>query len=247
MFAAMRSLRFLFLLLCLAPLPALAQSAAPVEVDFQQLVATKAPPPEYPKSARSQLIQGEVLLRLLVAPSGKVEKAEVVRGVPLLAKAAQQAAKKWKFSPYVRDGKTIEVVTNVPFDFYFTGHAKDAPAPPEETESAAASGPAAANGTPGPLPPHVIKEGTIKGYLLHSVQPVYPEFARQAGIQGSVRLQAIIDQKGRVTSLKLISGPPPLVQSAIGAVQQWRYRPYLLNGEPVEVQTIITVNFQLVR
>ena len=77
------------------------------------------------------------------------------------------------------------------------------------------------------------------------VQPVYPVLARQSGIQGVVVLHAIIDRDGRVSELRVISGHPLLVKAAIDAVNQWRYQPTLLNGQPVEVETTITVSFVL--
>jgi periplasmic protein TonB len=85
----------------------------------------------------------------------------------------------------------------------------------------------------------------MEGNLIHRVQPDYPALARQARIQGTVILRAIIDRDGRIGNLQLVSGHPMLVQSAIDAVRQWRYRPYVLNDQPVEVETQITVNFTL--
>lgn len=85
----------------------------------------------------------------------------------------------------------------------------------------------------------------MEGLLVHRVQPEYPPLARAARIQGAVVLQAVIAKDGTVEKLRLLSGHPMLAQAAIDAVRQWRYRPYLLNGEPVEVDTQITVNFVL--
>ena len=68
---------------------------------------------------------------------------------------------------------------------------------------------------------------------------------RQARIQGSVQLRAIISKNGTIENLTVISGHAMLINSAIEAVKQWRYRPYLLNGEPIEVETEVTVNFLL--
>jgi len=81
--------------------------------------------------------------------------------------------------------------------------------------------------------------------LVHQVKPTYPQLARTARVQGSVVLEAIIDREGRVEDLRVLSGHPLLVRAAWEAVQQWRYRPTLLNGEPVEVLTQVTVNFSL--
>jgi protein TonB len=83
------------------------------------------------------------------------------------------------------------------------------------------------------------------GALVHRVEPVYPRLAIPARIQGRVILRAVIDREGNVTALTLVNGHPMLSQAAIDAVRQWRYRPYVLNGQTVEVETQITVNFSL--
>jgi periplasmic protein TonB len=85
----------------------------------------------------------------------------------------------------------------------------------------------------------------MEGNLIYRVQPVYPQLARQARVQGVVVLRAVISSDGRIENLQVISGHPLLVPAAIDAVRQWRYRPYLLNDQPVEVETQITVNFTL--
>jgi len=84
-----------------------------------------------------------------------------------------------------------------------------------------------------------------EGDLVHKVLPAYPALARSARIQGTVVLQAMISKQGAIENLRLLSGHPMLAPAAIEAVRQWRYRPYILNGEPVEVDTQITVNFSL--
>jgi protein TonB len=77
------------------------------------------------------------------------------------------------------------------------------------------------------------------------VNPVYPVLAKQARIQGVVMMEAVISKDGSVDGLHVISGHPFLSQAAIDAVKQWRYRPTMLNGEPVDVITTITVTFTL--
>jgi protein TonB len=90
-----------------------------------------------------------------------------------------------------------------------------------------------------------ISAGVTKGLLIHRVEPTYPTLARSARVQGDVVLSAVIDTNGQITNLQLVSGHPMLVPAAITAVKQWRYKPYLLNGQPVEVETTITVIFTL--
>jgi protein TonB len=99
---------------------------------------------------------------------------------------------------------------------------------------------------PAPAPTHPIKiSHWAEGNLIYRVQPMYPPLARQARIQGAVRLRAIISKAGTIERLTLESGHPMLAGAALDAVRQWRYRPYLLNDEPVEIETEITVNFVL--
>jgi protein TonB len=90
-----------------------------------------------------------------------------------------------------------------------------------------------------------ISAGVTKGLLIQRIEPPYPTLARAARVQGDVVLSAVIDTNGHITNLQLVSGHPMLVPAAIAAVKQWRYKPYLLNGQPVEVETTITVIFTL--
>ena len=90
-----------------------------------------------------------------------------------------------------------------------------------------------------------VSQGVSQGLLIKKVQPPYPPLARQARIQGQVVLQAEISKDGSIQNLRLISGHPMLAPAAIEAVKQWKYKPYYLNGEPVEVETQITVIFSL--
>jgi protein TonB len=90
-----------------------------------------------------------------------------------------------------------------------------------------------------------VSTGVATGLLIKKVQPSYPPLAKQARIQGHVLLQAEISKDGTIQNLQLISGHPMLAPAAIEAVKQWRYKPYLLNGEPVAVETQVDVIFSL--
>ncbi|HEY4904400.1 MAG TPA: energy transducer TonB [Candidatus Sulfotelmatobacter sp.] len=90
-----------------------------------------------------------------------------------------------------------------------------------------------------------VSSGVSTGLLVRRVNPNYPPLARQARIQGTVILQAEISKTGDIQNLRLVSGHPMLAPAAIEAVKQWKYKPYLLNGEPVEVETTVQVNFTL--
>jgi len=90
-----------------------------------------------------------------------------------------------------------------------------------------------------------VSQGVSAGLKVRDVKPNYPPLARQARISGTVVLHALISKDGSIENLTLISGHPMLAPAAIDAVKQWKYRPYLLNGEPVEVETEVQVNFTL--
>jgi protein TonB len=114
------------------------------------------------------------------------------------------------------------------------------------------SGTASAPGPVRPQPPaptakrvQLVGGSVQAAKIISQSNPVYPVLARQAGIQGEVVLRAIIDDEGRVSELQVVSGSPLLVRAALDAVKTWRYQPTLLNGEPVEVDTTITVSFVL--
>lgn len=101
---------------------------------------------------------------------------------------------------------------------------------------------------PVPAPPNARvfrSSDLLAGSLVRRVQPVYPPLARSARIQGMVVLSAVISKAGTIENLRVVSGHPMLVAAAIEAVSQWRYRPYILNHDPIEVETQIIVNFSL--
>ena len=101
--------------------------------------------------------------------------------------------------------------------------------------------------TPEPTPVKRIRVAArvAEANLIHDVAPTYPPEAGRARIEGTVVLMAVIGKDGSVQDVRVESGLPLLAQAAIDAVKQWRYRPYLVNGEPVEVDSRITINFTL--
>ena len=90
-----------------------------------------------------------------------------------------------------------------------------------------------------------ISAGVAVGMLIQKTQPIYPPIAKAARVSGTVVLQATISKQGTIENLHVVSGPAMLQQSAMDAVRTWRYRPYLLNNEPVEVDTTVNVIFTL--
>jgi protein TonB len=120
--------------------------------------------------------------------------------------------------------------------------------PPNIIDGSSGNGPPRCDiclSTPPPRPQRPIRKSEMdEGQLLNKIEPVYPRIASLTNIHGEVRLHAIIARDGTIQSLSVISGHPILAKAAMEAVRQWRYRPYVLNKEPVEVDTFITVNFR---
>ena len=108
----------------------------------------------------------------------------------------------------------------------------DAASAPNDTRKASAA-------------PLTVPASVMAGNALNKVVPVYPPAAKKAKIQGAVLLHALIGKTGSIEELQAVSGPDDLKQSALDAVRQWTYKPYLLNGEPVDVETTVTVTYSL--
>jgi periplasmic protein TonB len=90
-----------------------------------------------------------------------------------------------------------------------------------------------------------VSQGVSRGLLFKKIAPVYPPTALRMHLEGAVELLATISKDGDISAVKILSGDPQLASAAADAVTQWKYKPYLLNGEPVEIQTQVTVNFKL--
>lgn len=110
--------------------------------------------------------------------------------------------------------------------------------------AAHAQEPAAAT-APAPTQHVRISTGVLNQNALHKVPPVYPAGARAAHIEGTVLLHILLDQNGNVEDLQPVSGPPELQPAALDAVRQWTYKPFILNGNPVPVESQVMVNFRL--
>lgn len=220
----------------------------------------KRVPPDYPPLARQARIQGTVILKVRISKTGDVVNLQLISGHPMLAPAAIEAVKQWKYKPYLLNGDPVEVETQVTVNFTLSdkpdaqGIAGDKPGGiPAGAPGGIAPSSSADQSVVGTPQPHLgpplrvrVSAGVAQGLLVSKVSPQYPQDARDQRIQGVVVMRAIIDKEGNVANIQLISGHPLLAPPAIESVKQWKYQPYLLNGAPVEVETQITVNFTLV-
>ena len=246
------------LLLLIALTSLAASQAVPIRVragdNVMSVRLLRRVPPVYPPLARQARIQGTIILKVLISKSGDVANLQLVSGHPMLAPAAIEAVKQWKYDPYLLNGEPVEVDTNVAVNFTLS----DKP-PAAGVTGNVSAGPAGgvisgvASSTPGDQTPPAtpqrvrVSSGVEAGMLVSKVNSIYPQEAKDQHTQGVVILQVIVDKEGNVANIQLISGHPLLAPAAIEAVKQWKYRPYLLNGNPVEVDTQVQVNFTLVR
>jgi len=194
---------------------------------------------------------GVVLVKVLVSKTGTVEEAVAMSGQGELPQVAVAGVKGWKYRPYMVDGQPREVQSTVTVMFR-EGVGKRA-AMAGMAGMARMGGVAGMSGMTGTVglgqgamtPDGAVRvgAGVIAGLMDHAVAPVYPPIAKAAHVQGVVVLHAIISKEGDIEDLHVISGPPMLVPAAMDAVKQWKYKPYLLKGEPVAVETTINVNF----
>jgi TonB family protein len=142
----------------------------------------------------------------------------------------------------VTDGAVLVVgVLEPPYDSFLRGSPSGDPAPAADLLPACKA-------APSKLDEKVkVSQGVMAGLLLHRVQPIYPESAKQNRIEGAVSLNVTIDECGHVVELNPTSGPAELIPAASNAVKQWEYRPYVASGQPTAVETQVRVNFALKR
>ncbi|MGD0667367.1 MAG: M56 family metallopeptidase [Bryobacteraceae bacterium] len=198
------------------------ETAIPIQADAQAINLISKVDPVYPPLAKQAKIQGTVELSAVIGKDGRVQNLKVVSGHPLLVQAALDAVKNWVYRPTLVNGEPVEVKTSIQINFTLASSENIEPANRLEVSGNAQA-----------------------AKLITQVAPEYPAAAKQAGIQGTVVLEAIVGKDGTVQDVKALSGPPLLAQAALDAVKNWVYQPTLLNGEPVEVKTTIQVNFTL--
>jgi periplasmic protein TonB len=206
-------------------IPLIYTEALPKAMLSTMLVAPPPPPPPPPPPAPTQVIKVRPQVHLmqnnqLVAPKVIPKEVKIIKeeAEPDPSALGMQGG----VPGGVAGGSMGGVLGGV------IGGAGGAPPPPKPTQTRIRQGGA-----------------VTAASLINRVQPVYPPLARQTRVSGTVRLHAIISKDGSVQQLEVMSGHPLLVQAALDAVRQWRYRPTLLNGEPVEVDTTIDVIFSL--
>jgi protein TonB len=204
-------------------IPLLYVQAIPMP-DLVTALTAPAPPPPPPPPAAPKMAKITSVRKF--DPKGLTAPREIPKEVAQMTEPVIQSAPDMPSVGGVMGGRVGGLIGSVP------SVAPPPPPPPAKVETPAAT--------------RIQVGGQVQAaMILNQVQPVYPRLASSARISGEVRLKAVISKDGRIEDLKLISGHPLLVQAAMDAVKQWTYKPTVLNGNPVEVDTEIDVNFAL--
>jgi TonB family protein len=199
----------------------------------------QAPPPVYPPLAETAHIEGVVALLVRIGTDGHVSDPKVLSGHPMLVQAALDAVKNYAYKPFLLNGQAVacQATVEVPFKLDSAGTVDETGL---KSHSAA---PASGTALPVASPQVRVSKGVMAGNLIESPKPVYPALARAAQVRGVVVLNVHIGSDGHVTEATVVSGHPMLTQAAIDAVKQYVYKPYTLNGNPIEVVTLVEVPF----
>lgn len=158
----------------------------------------------------------------------------------LLSQPALEAVRKWKYQPTLLNGDPVSVASWIVIRFELADKAQVEILTRDESSTPAKK----AEKLNRPLKLRV-SSGVADSNRVSAEDPHYPLEAKRQHIQGDVVLRALIDEKGNVASLQVVSGDPILVDPALAAVKKWKYKPWVLNGNPVEVETTITIRFHM--
>ena len=246
------------------PQPAVQLSAAPATSGTAALPQQPATPETQPGASEVVTQPGQDLSGSTVAPGSSKPSAAVIAQAPGIKASVPGKASATEDEITVVDGPASSATTEpAPALIVQNGSStrpKTEPEVQEPVQAPAATSIAtgassselstlvntsAMNARKAPQETLRISQGVSQGLILRRVQPVYPEQARQMRLEGTVELQANISRSGNITGVKQLSGDPILGRAATDAVRQWKYKPYFLNGEPIEIQTQITVIFKL--
>ncbi len=173
--------------------------------------------PQYPREAWEAHVSGSVVLHFIIGEDGHVHDITVVSGPQMLRQAYIDAVSQWVYKPYLLNGKPVPVDTTIMMSIQH-----GALEPPDRVS---------------------LSSGEAAGRILTRTQPVFPPHAADGQhASGPIVMHAVIAKDGTVKELSVLYGPEFERQTVLEAVRQWTYRPYLVKGEPMEVDTTITLN-----
>ena len=177
--------------------------------------------PRFPHAAVEQRVNGAVVFHVVVGKDGHVLEVTPISGPELLRENYASAIRQWEYKPYLLNGRPVEVETTVTLSLQMGASLVDA----------------------SPLPAGRVRvsSGVMAGQVVKHPWPLYPQYTQDDKLSGATVLHVVVGRDGKVKEVTVISGVPARQQYEVDAVKLWEYRPFLLNGEPVEVDTTVTL------
>jgi len=202
--------------------------------------------PKYPKEARRAKLEGTVRLRATIAKDGTVRDLSVLSGDPILADAALEAVKQWRYEPFLVNGAAAEVATEITVNFALAGHGNvelSQPAVSPKSESASTVAPTGVSPDV-PYPIYAVAGDVKAPKPVYAPNPSYTESALRAKKQGSIALAIVITPEGDVQNVEVCKHlEPSLDQRAVETVSRWKFDPATKEGKPVGVHVTVDVSF----
>ncbi|MBI4850269.1 MAG: energy transducer TonB [Acidobacteria bacterium] len=197
---------------------------------IRRTALTKAVP-EYPIDAKEQKVEGDVVIEITISENGDVINAKAISGEQVFIQPTLEAVKKWTFDPQKLNDKPAKVTGTLSFRFKL-----DSPFTSlKETKTDETQAPIVVRRS----------ESVIRGIAVNKVPPVYPAEAKEQKIEGDVVIEITINEEGKVSSAKTISGHELLSKSAEEAAKNWTFNPTSINGQLTKVSGVITFRFLL--
>ena len=212
---------------------------------------TKRVNPRYPTTLRLDFasggatVEGDVVMNIVIGVDGSVRDIKVTHGLPQLIPTAMHAASQWQYEPARVNGVAIACKTSINMVFRQTDDTAAEAAMKAGNDYAPGAGGSGAKPILPPPPQGILRVSSraMENLLVKRVDPTYPTDSVAVGARGAVVLLATVDKTGSVSDLQVLSGPQRFRDAATDAVKQWIFRPYLVDENPVSVQTAITLDF----
>jgi TonB family protein len=204
--------------------------------------------PKYPKAARRAQLQGSVRLSATIAKDGNVKDVTVLEGDPILAAAAAEAVKRWRYEPYRVDDAAVEITTEIAVSFKLdsVGFLQNSNLPAPLLGTNAASGPPTVMNSTLPYPVYESGSGIQPPKATFAPNPTYAESARKAKKQGNVALGMVVTPEGNASNIEVCrSLDPALDRQAVETVSHWKFEPATKDGKPVAAHIRVDVSFRL--
>lgn len=201
--------------------------------------------PVYPGIALMNQVDGDVVIKATIAADGTVQNIKVMHGLPQLIRSAVHAVSQWQYEPYRMNGVPTPVTTTIVVHFKFNQGQVSASSQSPQQQGETDKRQAIERPSLPPVPAGVMRISgrVMDGFVEKKVDPVYPADSIALDARGTVIVLVTIGKSGEVRDAQVVSGPSRFRDAASDAVKQWHYRPYVVEDEVVDVQTMVKLDF----